>query len=344
MRTKSVVIVVACAATIVVIGWYKGRANAISQLQARVDQIYEIFEQYQIPHDIDGQSVSAEYKAEASVFTGITEFKGQITAYVEKNQPVEMLMVGFPFKSANTQQKVFGYMPDMAERRSLEYLQSMLDRMRAVYSPGAHVTIFTDGVAFAPFLGIPFEHVIAYEEGLIQLSSDLTGISWHTSASMMTNHNLKSLEEINTLFDTYPPTDQQFRQMHPSLSEVTKRRIGLELDHPAGRALLKKYPNKLEHIVFNIVSREARMRNYIIAQFLPSEYIRLTVHFSPDLSKKFGIKLSPTGSVTPYHGVCVQKPDGFWTIEFKKDVKKSGCRVETTAVNGIECPFYMCDE
>jgi len=344
MRISSVVITILCLASVAMVWWYKGVSNVSQPHAVTIDQIYGIFKQYQIPYDIDSESVSAVYKAEESTFTGIAEFKKQIARYVEKNQPIKMLMVGFPFKSANTEQKVFGYMPDMAERKALEYLQSMLDRIRAVYSPGARIIIFTDGVAFAPFLGIPFDHVIAYEVALIQLGSDLNDISWHTSADIMRKHQLKSLEEINLLFDTYPPTDQQFRQMHPSLSEVTKRRIALELDHPAGRALLRKYPNTLEHIVFNIVSREARMRNYIIAQFLPSKYIRLTVHFSPDLSKKFGIKLSPTGSVTPYHGVCVQRLDGSWTIEFKKDVKRAECRVEATTVNGIECPFYKCDE
>ena len=320
--------------------FYRSRSDTISQKNL-VNTIYAVFDEYRIPYDLDAHSVDASVSEKPLAISGIDEFKKQIARYVDKSDVIQIILVGFPFKSANTEQKVFGYLPDMAERKSLQYLQSLLNDIRKVYEPGARITIFCDGIPFAPYLGIPLAHVSAYEDGLKKLCADLPDIQLFTSDDFMKMRNLKNSAAINEFIDAYPPSDEEFRKLGP-LSPVTLQRIAIELDHAAGKKLLEK--QSLESIVFSIVSREARMRNYILEQFPPSQYIRFTVHFSPDISKKFGVRLSPDSAVTPYHGVCVEYADKTWAITFKKDVNTQQCRETSTIVNEVLCPFYMCEK
>jgi|GEM_PF-2901417 len=368
---------------LIIIGTIMYRSFYTSQ----VDQIFQVIEQYRLLYDIDTASVetSPQQSTAPTEITGIDQFKKQLASFTAASKPISMLLVGWPFKSANTEQKVFGTLPDMAERKSLEYLNSLLDNIKAVYPPGATLTIFCDGIQFAKYLGIPFERVVAYESTLKILASDFPDIILYTSSNIMqknealtglkagvsreitpehnppshaalrrgscrfhprakssgfsaTANNFTSLDQINNVIDQYPPTLEQFKASERPTEITFKKRIALELEHAAGQKLIKA--QTLDTIVFNLMLRQARMRNYIAELFPSTQYLRVTAHFSSDISKKLGIKLSPSSLMTPYHGVCVIEPDNSWRIAFKKDVDTSAYHIESTNIHGIDCPFF----
>lgn len=72
-----------------------------------------------------------------------------IKTAVEKQAPISLTLPAFPFKSPNTEDKVLGVLPDKAEEVSLKHLQAFCDNIKDTYSPGAELTIVSDGIVYS---------------------------------------------------------------------------------------------------------------------------------------------------------------------------------------------------
>ena len=79
---------------------------------------------------------------------GRPKFLSVIDQFVMAGTQVEMCLPAFPFKSANKVSKVFGILPDKAEELAFERLNTMCIRIGDVYSPGAKLTIISDGLVY----------------------------------------------------------------------------------------------------------------------------------------------------------------------------------------------------
>ena len=79
---------------------------------------------------------------------GRPKFLSVITQFITARTQVEMCLPAFPFKSANKVHKVFGILPDKAEELALERLNTMCIRIGSLYSPGAKLTIISDGLVY----------------------------------------------------------------------------------------------------------------------------------------------------------------------------------------------------
>lgn len=302
------------------------------------DQVYAVLDQYRVTYDIDKRSTDPSITTAPQIAKGVDGCIGQLVRFVEREQTIPMILIGFPFKSANHEKKTIGALPDMAERKSFEYLQTMLDQIKAVYPPGATITIFCDGIPFADFLGISSAEVIAYEEALQKLAVDFSGIRILPSSWMLQEYGWKSVDEINGFIDTYPPTNADFKAGLKEAPTTMMNRLAVEFDHAQGKQLLAKI--SLEDRVIGLLAREMRLRSYIAEKFPANKFFRLTAHLSEDVGKKFGIKLSPSSDITPYHGVLVQEADGSWIIRFKKDVDSREYKLVSQNINGVVCWYF----
>ena len=79
---------------------------------------------------------------------GRPKFVSVIDQFVTAGLPVKMCLPAFPFKSANKIYKVLGDLPDKAEELSLDRLNNMCIRIKEIYSPGAKLTIISDGLVY----------------------------------------------------------------------------------------------------------------------------------------------------------------------------------------------------
>lgn len=303
----------------------------------KAEQIYQELNNYRISYDLDKRAVGLLADIKEQPIVGVDKAINNIAHFVARAQPVQFVLVGFPFKSGNSEKKVIGFLPDMAERKSLEYLQQITDAVKAVYAPGANVLIYCDGVPFADTLGIPVANVMAYEQALKTMVKDLPNITIFSSEDMVKKHGLSSIDEIIPFFDGYNPSDEQMRSELKQLPAVLLKRIEGELDYARGQEHVRKIG--LHEIVTQIISREERLRTYIGETFQLPHYIRLTVHLATDVSKKFGLRLSPDSDVTPYHGVMVEDGEQ-WMIKFKKDIDLKNYVLDAKDVNGIRYAYY----
>jgi L-tyrosine isonitrile synthase len=308
--------------------------------------ILKILEKYQIPDDIDKKSIHKALETSPIPHIGHEALIAKIQGYVDAQVPIPFILIGFPFKSANHEKKVLGALPDMAERRSMEYLNSLAVEIEKIYKPGAVITIICDGMPFSEYVGNSPETVRAYEITLQRLVQDLPSIQLITSVDLQRDISLKSAEELNQYIDQYEPSNEQYKKrletdvkLQDSFQTMLGR-LAIEFDSSTGRSYLSsKGANALENVTFGLLAREMRLRSFIEDRFTPSQSIRLTAHYSRDVSKKFGMKLSPTSNITPYHGVLVDELDGRWSIRFRKDIDPEDYERASQIVNGVECSY-----
>ena len=101
-------------------------------------QILEIISRY-------GQNAVAGNGEE---WAGRTKFLPLLEHFVEKSEPIKMVLPAFPCKSINKVDKVLGVLPDLGEELALFHLNGLCESIADVYEPGAEVVITSDGLVY----------------------------------------------------------------------------------------------------------------------------------------------------------------------------------------------------
>ncbi|EFW18199.1 conserved hypothetical protein [Coccidioides posadasii str. Silveira] len=124
-------------------------------------KIIEVIYRYQRRGDI-----TEGMQSDIGLLAGLT----QIYSHVKASRPVKMALPAFPFKSPNTSIKVLGRLPDKAEEFALAHLNGLCAAIQDVYSPGAELTIISDGIVYNDLLSISDSDVWAYGQALRELA------------------------------------------------------------------------------------------------------------------------------------------------------------------------------
>ena len=96
-----------------------------------------------------------------------------LRSFVARQEPINMVVPAYPFKSPNRESKVLGPDPDVGERMSLQHLNSIGARIQKIYPPGGHATIVSDGLCYNDLLGVSDEEVFDYANGLHRITEGL---------------------------------------------------------------------------------------------------------------------------------------------------------------------------
>ena len=317
-------------------------AGSIPTPEQISNNVLDILKTYQITKDIDKEGINKSSEISKTKPTSYDSLQKKIASFFAKKQPLKFLLVGFPFKSANTEKKVLGQMPDMAERRSLEYLHSCIKAIKTVYPYGLELIIFCDGIPFCEYFGISIQTVKAYEIGLQKLAQDFPEIKLITSDVLQDQLKLENAQQLCNFIDKNSPTNEEFHiqlETDSSLQDNYKTLVGrleIEFDSKEGNEFITQN-SPLSAIAKSLMAREIRLRRFVEKHFDENSFIRLTAHYSRDLGKKFGIKLSPDSCITPYHGVLVEDKEG-WRIHLRKDIGPQFEEV-SEVVNGVQCRY-----
>ena len=100
-------------------------------------QILDIIQRY-------GKNVSSK----DAPWPGRTKFLPLVEAYIVKNEPVQMVLPAFPFKSPNRKDKTLGSLPDLGEELALQHLNGLCESITEIYEHGAKVVITSDGLVY----------------------------------------------------------------------------------------------------------------------------------------------------------------------------------------------------
>ncbi len=307
-------------------------------------KVISVLNRYRVQTDIDKESIGLRNSSLQEKVVGYDVLAQKIETFIKARQKLRLFLVSFPFKSSNSEKKVLGPSVDLAERRSLLYLYGMIKELKAIYPYGVELAIFCDGAPFADYRGVLDSDVKAYEEGLRSLAKDMPEINLIDSSEIAKKIGALNSQDIRNRIDNYSPTNEEAMKLietDPKTKEsylTLLDRFKLEFDSAHGRAFLAGN-NGLENVIKLLIARELRMRAFIESNYDPSTYVRLSVHYSQDVGKKFGIRLSPNSLIMPYHGVLVEDKSGAWTFRFKKDVDPNRYEEASQMVNGQACAY-----
>ncbi|MET7483880.1 isocyanide synthase family protein [Streptomyces sp. NPDC005538] len=251
----------------------------------------------------------------------------RITAFVREGAPVALTLPGFPCKSPNPA-KVLGHLPDMGERLSLTFLDTLCTEIGRIYPPGARMVICSDGHVFGDLIGVPDEHIDAYADelrllisrwGLERLSvfdlRDLLGdLPHHAKRAHVHDHHAPALDALRAETRADGHALALYRGITRFLVEDTA-------DWTGTRSALQR---ACRQRAYGVIQR-SRAWGDLIAEHHPRA-VRLSIHPQPVGAPKFGISLldAPDAWTTPWHSAALRRPDGTWTLAPRSEAARLG--------------------
>jgi pyoverdine/dityrosine biosynthesis protein Dit1 len=235
--------------------------------------------------------------------------------FVAAGLPVHLVLPAFPAKSPS-HQKVLGPLPDRGEELAIEYLKNVCAEVRAVYPPGARITICSDGRVFSDLVGVSDDDVTAYGQAVTALiaragaedclstfcTEDLFDLGSHEAVRRhLCDHYAEPLSVVEERARIHPSHRAMWNGMQRFLFED---RLGLECEQSKSRTQLRKECATLAHGVIQRSNAWTR----VVSDCFPTA-LRLSIHPQPPHSTKIGIRLLETDDVwlTPWHGVVVER-------------------------------------
>ncbi|RLN96739.1 hypothetical protein BBJ28_00024031, partial [Nothophytophthora sp. Chile5] len=118
--------------------------------------------------------IQSHFDAQTDVFEtqGKSFLQDTIARFVDRKEPILIVLPGFPTKTPNHADKVLGVLPDRAEEIALARLEKFCLSIEDVYPVGCKVTIFSDGRVFGDIVGAPLEAIRAYKNELKAMVKD----------------------------------------------------------------------------------------------------------------------------------------------------------------------------
>lgn len=251
--------------------------------------------------------------------------KSKIQDFVENNIPVSFVMLGFPFKSMNYRDKVLGKLPDEGEMASMLHFKTFLDNIKAIYPPGATITIVQDGYVFNDLMEVSDGTVEAYKE-MIRSMGSITSTHWY------------SLEDFYSKKTTLSSSRSKLMS-HFGIDNVElERRILMDPDvnflyrgmirFMTGDLAIKDFVSNAQlHKTAKALARQMMLRNEAFSALTRAEFssdIRLSMHHSINNGNKYSVNLIKGGSHSPWHSTLVKRKDGTVTTMHRKDASELG--------------------
>jgi pyoverdine/dityrosine biosynthesis protein Dit1 len=250
---------------------------------------------------------------------------------IAAGEPVHFLLPSFPAKSPNPK-KVLGHLPDMAEERALQFLEKLCSEIGDLYSPGAKITVCSDGRVFSDLVGVSDENVSSYAAELklmmkrIESRSldffcmeDLFDVADHTGMrEQLLIHYADSLPAIEERIHSYEHHRTLFNGIQRFLFED---RLGVE--NEKSRNQLR---NECKDLAYRVIQRSDAWGR-LLGDCFPTA-LRLSIHPQHPHSEKIGILLGEANDtwLTPWHGVAVER-DGKLILMRRHEAEQLGARI-----------------
>lgn len=247
---------------------------------------------------------------------------------IEQELFIEFLFPAFPFKSGNHDQNTISNNVDMAEHKSFEHLNQMIEAIKKIY-PNIHFIIVTDGLLFADLFHISDETVLEYEQELKELATLFPHITITPISQLLLEKN-ESLQIIREEIGCIEKIHSISHLKNKKSFKILKTRVLQEINHP-NHPYFHMQPFDqviyLEKIAQAVIDRDTFVKKFM-KQFETENTIRLSTHYQKNISEKIGIKFLNDSQVTPWNGVFVQKADGTGSIVRKRDIDTNKCKLE----------------
>lgn len=262
---------------------------------------------------------------------------------VAADRPIHLILPAFPAKSPDTQKKVLGLLPDMAEEVALRYLQTVADDIAAVYAPGARITLCSDGRVFADLVLVGDEAISAYGQSIERMIDRLgldaidvfnledlfQATTFEGMRDHLVEHYADTLESVKLRSKTGPDR-YMYNGIHRFLFEDA---AAIQTDK--SRTRIRKEAGQRAYGVIQRSNAFSRL----IAECFPHS-IRLSIHPQVPHGPKMGILLGRADGcwITPWHGVVVLDDEGYQLVK-RSQAEEMGAQLVMR--NGVPSHFTL---
>ncbi len=252
----------------------------------------------------------------------------KIVLAVEQSRPVTLVLPAFPGKSPN-QAKVLGTLPDMAEKKALEFLQRLCDQVKQYYSPGVHIILCSDGRVFSDVVGMCDKDVTAYQNELssiiaksgfnslstVDLDDLYVGLDCGQMRAKLMEQYGESLENVKSAVSRGKNNDSSVDDREANRLYCGITRFLVEDAMVPGQTQSKTAIQKECRIrAYAVIQRSKAWGDWVESRF--PQAVRLSIHPQTCGSKKLGIRLmEPDNWMTPWHGVAVDVGGEFMLLK-----------------------------
>ncbi len=241
------------------------------------------------------------------------------------------LLPAFPAKSPSPD-KTIGPLPDLGEVLALSELNSICEKITALYPVGAEVVICSDGRVFSEVVSVSDENITKYSEGIKSIIDEFKLTHLSTFALDDLYPNLSNDELRQTLMKNYAKTEAEIRLYVKNDSNWRNLFNGIHrfmmedqaVLHPEKtRSQLQKETKKL---TYELVRRSDAWGELLSAHFKGD--LRLSIHPYPLYHNKFGIKMVQSSNkwATPWHNVTVKSGESYQLMHFSEAQKLNPTR------------------
>jgi pyoverdine/dityrosine biosynthesis protein Dit1/AcrR family transcriptional regulator len=254
----------------------------------------------------------------------------KVVRAIAAHEPVHFLLPAFPAKSPNPR-KVLGPLPDMAEENAIGFLGRVCDEIKHLYSPGARISICSDGRVFSDLVGVSDEDVSNYSTELKLMMErieawsldffsmeDLFDVRDHTAMrEQLVIHYTESLTTIQERIHSYEHHRNLFNGIQRFLFED---RLAIETEKSRNQVR-----QECKDLAYQVIQRSDGWSRLLYDCFPMA--LRLSIHPQSPHSEKIGILLGEANDswLTPWHGVAVKHQDRFVLMR-RHDAEALGAR------------------
>lgn len=281
-------------------------------------QILEIFQGYRMtPTPID------EYEQKGKAILG-----DKLESFINNNQPIKHVMLGFPFKSTNIRDKVIGVMPDLGEELTMKNFQRFNEDVKKVYTPGISITIASDGYLFNDILSVDDKIVHEYGEIAKDMAKN-TPVEIISLDDVFSGENLLSKrDKVMTQFGVSAEKLEQEIILNPDVNILYKGMIRFMDEELADKPFESgnQRHKAAKRLVKEMMARNEAWSNLVSNDF--KNYIRLSMHPSVNNGKKYSFQLIPghDNRYSPWHCAIWLRDDEAVTIH-RKDAELKGLQL-----------------
>ncbi|KAL4768622.1 Pyoverdine/dityrosine biosynthesis protein-domain-containing protein [Aspergillus nidulans var. acristatus] len=307
--------------------------------------------------------------------TGREYFIDRVYLFIKDNKKIEFCLPAFPCKSSNPD-KVAGVVPDAAEYLALEHLNKFVQRVGAIYEPGATLWVISDGHVFSDCIGVDDALVDSYGAILAsqykattknQPSSSniqFTGLedlffSSPESTSSFSTDMLDSISIPQPIETVLTESAQKCRLLLDTVGGIDRNSLRGLIDrkHPETLALYqgqsrfmledlgaylseRNIGSKARKRIASKVAEEMIARNHAysnLVELLFPHHVRLSIHAHTNAGPKFGIRLFPRGAVR-----AAPTAQSLLSMSQSKSESESGAITNPLYEFQIPTPWHNC--
>ncbi|KUJ17584.1 uncharacterized protein LY89DRAFT_747245 [Mollisia scopiformis] len=301
-----------------------------------------------------------EEKSFSGGWLGRHKMEPRVRKAVDNNQHVPLVLPAFPWKSVNKVEKVLGALPDLGELLGLGRLNYLCGEIQEIYSPGAKVTVTSDGLVYNDLVGISDEEVYEYGAALRRMSEEQ---GYHNIDFFRIMNLLGITDQIVMTKEEYLSTCGQTREalverfLDPTFiaAEAIEKDRDMNLTYCGYIKFLTKdlkhspvtqgivgghaYRRAVKQIAQEMITRGSAFASAIESAF--PDHVRLSIHRSSGRNKlSFPLVPQPNHfSMTPWHSAVAVTAKG----EFRTGHMLSLAEMHDVVKNKDGRPFCFRD-